>query len=76
MPPETERFERLTRRWLDLAERRLAHYEELYRNGRWRHYYATEELFARRMLDVLKAIEVLKDAVAKARGTRRLRSAA
>ena len=43
----------IARKWLDLAERRLDHYQDLYRSGRWRHYYASEEDFAVRMLDVI-----------------------
>jgi hypothetical protein len=50
----------VTRQWLDLAERRLASYEELYRSGRWTHYYPTQELFALRMLDVIKAVKTLR----------------
>ena len=57
------RLEKVTRKWLDLAERRLASYEELYRTGRWRHYYPTEELFAVRMLDVIKVVKTLRRAV-------------
>lgn len=57
------RLEMVTRKWLDLAERRLASYEELYRTGRWRHYYPTEELFAVRMLDVIKVVKTLRRAV-------------
>jgi uncharacterized repeat protein (TIGR03809 family) len=45
-------FDQITKKWHDLAERRLAHYTELYRSGRWQHYY-TQELFATRMLDVI-----------------------
>ena len=47
-------FKRIAQRWHDLAERRLDHYTELYRSGRWRHYY-TQERFAMRMLDVIEA---------------------
>jgi hypothetical protein len=60
MPPAHERLERVTRRWLDLAERRLVYHEELYRSGRWRHYFPTEAHFARRMLDVIKATKALQ----------------
>lgn len=45
----------IARQWFELAERRLAYYNDLYRSGRWRHYYDTEERFAVRMLDVIKA---------------------
>lgn len=43
----------IARRWHDLAERRLACYEEIYRSGRWQHYFETREDFARRMLEVI-----------------------
>ncbi|MGN6571267.1 MAG: hypothetical protein ACTHLO_07620 [Pseudolabrys sp.] len=62
MPAGTNdpRLEKVTRKWLDLAERRLASYEDLYRSGRWRHYYPTEALFAVRMLDVIKVVKTLR----------------
>jgi uncharacterized repeat protein (TIGR03809 family) len=44
------------RQWQDLAERRLAYFIELYRSGRWRHYYS-EEKFALRMRDVIANTE-------------------
>ena len=56
------RFERVTRRWLELAERRLAYYEDLYRSGRWRHYFPTQEHFAIRMLDVIKEAKAFRQA--------------
>jgi uncharacterized repeat protein (TIGR03809 family) len=37
----------LTRRWRELAERRRAHFIELYDTGRWKHYYTEEQLLAR-----------------------------
>jgi hypothetical protein len=49
------RFDEIACKWHDLAERRLAYFSELYRSGRWTHYYATREHFAIRMLDVIKA---------------------
>jgi hypothetical protein len=58
--PASLRLERVTRQWLDLAERRLAYYEELYRSGRWRHYFPTQELFALRMLDVIKVAKTFR----------------
>jgi len=61
----SQRFERVTRRWLQLAERRLAYYEELYRSGRWRHYFPTQEHFALRMLDVIKATKAFQHAAGK-----------
>jgi hypothetical protein len=44
----------IARRWHDLAERRLAAYNELYRSGRWKHYYPSQEQFAARMLEVIR----------------------
>ncbi|RDV02209.1 TIGR03809 family protein [Undibacter mobilis] len=52
LPGSTD-LERIARRWHDLAEQRLAYYTELYRSGRWKHYY-TQESFAVRMLDVIE----------------------
>ena len=75
----TPRLEKVTRKWLDLAERRLASYEELYRSGRWRHYYPTEALFAVRMLDVIKVVKTLRrcnDHLAERPRPSRLRQAA
>ena len=37
----------LTRRWRELAEKRRAHFIELYDTGRWKHYYTEEQLLAR-----------------------------
>jgi uncharacterized repeat protein (TIGR03809 family) len=51
-------FDDLARRWHHLADRRLAHFAELYHSGRWRHYYRTEAQFAERMLDVIKAAKI------------------
>jgi hypothetical protein len=53
----------ITRRWHALAERRLVSYEDLYRSGRWKHYYATQEEFAARMLDVIKAAKAYQKLV-------------
>ena len=50
----------ITRQWHELAERRLAYYNELYRSGRWTRYYAKEH-FALRMLDVIKAARIWRD---------------
>jgi hypothetical protein len=70
------RFERVTRRWLDLAERRLAYYEDLYRSGRWRYYFPTQEHFAIRMLDVIKAAKAFRQAAGAIEREGRLRPAA
>lgn len=55
------RFNALSRQWHALAERRLAYYTELYRSGRWTHYYADRERFAARMLDVIRAARIWRD---------------
>jgi len=60
MPPEhgDQPFENLACRWHALAQRCLAHYDELYRSGRWRHYYASQEEFALRLLEVIQATKI------------------
>jgi uncharacterized repeat protein (TIGR03809 family) len=52
--PSRPRLDQIALKWHDLAQRRLDYYTELYRSGRWRHYY-TQERFAVRMLDVINA---------------------
>lgn len=49
------RFDLIARKWHALAQRRLLYYSELYRSGRWTHYYPSREQFAARMLDVIRA---------------------
>ena len=39
-------------RWRELAERRRAHFIELYETGRWRHYY-TDQAFLAGMRDAV-----------------------
>jgi uncharacterized repeat protein (TIGR03809 family) len=46
----------LAQKWRELAERRREHFAELYRSGRWRHYY-TEEQFVAQMREVVRAAE-------------------
>jgi uncharacterized repeat protein (TIGR03809 family) len=52
--PSRPRLDAIALKWHDLAQRRLDHYTELYRSGRWQRYY-TQERFAIRMLDVISA---------------------
>ena len=40
----TLQWERIALKWRSLAEQRRDHHFELYRSGRWKHYY-TEEQF-------------------------------
>ena len=70
MPQATghARLVELSARWRDLAERRLAYYTELYRSGRWQHYY-TRERFGVRMLDVIKAAKTWRELAERASGT-------
>jgi len=49
-------YREVSQKWRDLAERRRAHFVELYRSGRWKHYY-TEEQFLQRMREVIYAAE-------------------
>ena len=56
--PGAARFDLIARKWHALAQRRLLYYSELYRSGRWTHYYASRERFARHMLDVIKAAKI------------------
>ncbi len=51
-------FADLACRWHALAQRRLAHYDELYRSGRWRHYYPTHEQFAAHLLEAIRAAAI------------------
>jgi uncharacterized repeat protein (TIGR03809 family) len=46
----------VARKWRELAERRRAHFVEMYRSGRWKHYY-TEEQFLLRMREVISAAD-------------------
>lgn len=47
-------FDNIARKWRDLAERRRDYFVELYRSGRWHHYYSEDEfvLVMREVMDV------------------------
>lgn len=62
-----QRLDEITRKWCALADRRLAYFTELYQSGRWKHYY-TQERFALRMLDVIRAAKVWGDLAERSRG--------
>jgi uncharacterized repeat protein (TIGR03809 family) len=49
-------LDRVAQKWRDLADRRRAHFVELYHSGRWKHYYS-EEQFLSRMRDAIRAAE-------------------
>ena len=48
--------EEITRKWHELAERRRAHFVELYDTGRWRRYYDESE-FVAQMREVVQLSE-------------------
>jgi uncharacterized repeat protein (TIGR03809 family) len=54
--PTARPYEKLSRQWRELAERRRAHFIDLYRTGRWKHYY-TEQEFVVRIREVFSAAE-------------------
>jgi len=39
---QTGPYDSIARRWLALAERRQAHFNELCNSGRWKHYFTEE----------------------------------
>ena len=45
--PAFRDFGKTAERWKDLAEQRREDFAELYRSGRWRHYYTEEQFRAR-----------------------------
>ena len=42
----TRKWERVALKWRALAEQRCAHFDDLYRSGRWKRYYTEEEFLA------------------------------
>jgi uncharacterized repeat protein (TIGR03809 family) len=46
MVKATVRMESIALKWRALAERRRDHHIELYKSGRWRHYYTDQEFLA------------------------------
>ena len=46
----------VAQKWRDLAERRRAHFLELYASGRWKHYYS-EEQFLYRMREAIRVAQ-------------------
>ena len=43
MVASARKWERIALKWRVLAERRRAHFHDLYRSERWKHYYTAEE---------------------------------
>jgi uncharacterized repeat protein (TIGR03809 family) len=52
----TQLLNEAAQKWRALAERRRAHFVELYHSGRWKRYY-TEERFLNRMLEAIRVSE-------------------
>jgi len=49
-------YDRIAAKWRDLADRRREHFADMYRSGRWKHYY-TEQEFLLRMREVIRAAD-------------------
>ena len=49
-------LDKVAHKWRRLAERRRAHFVELFHTGRWKHYF-TEEQFLQAMRDAIRATE-------------------
>jgi uncharacterized repeat protein (TIGR03809 family) len=47
----------VAQKWRALAERRCAHFLELYHSGRWRHYYSEERFLLYRMREAIRLSE-------------------
>ena len=45
--PSSQALEAAARKWRALAERRRAHFVELYNSGRWKRYYSGEQFLLR-----------------------------
>ena len=52
----TPALDEVAQKWLALAERRRAHFVELYHTGRWKRYYS-EEQFLLKMREAIKATD-------------------
>jgi uncharacterized repeat protein (TIGR03809 family) len=55
--PPARALAQVAQKWRDLAERRRAHFIELYHSGRWKHYYS-EEQFLGHMREAIRAVEL------------------
>jgi len=49
-------FDKIAQKWRDLAERRREYFVDLYRSGRWKHYYSEDE-FVLIMKEVVEVTE-------------------
>ena len=46
MRQAARKWELIALKWRNLAERRRAHHVDLYKSGRWKHYYTDDEFIA------------------------------
>lgn len=67
-------FDAIAQKWCDLAERRRDYFFELFRSGRYRHYY-DEAAFLDRLNDVIKAANAWAKLAGKQPSAKQLRSA-
>ncbi len=67
--PGSSPLDEISVKWRDLAQRRLVYFTELYRSGRWQHYY-TPEAFTERMRDVVKATKACSQLAERATAER------
>ena len=65
----------IAQQWCDLAQRRHAHYVELFDTGRWKHYF-TEQEFIARLRDVVAANAKWQELAGRAPKQERPRAAA
>jgi uncharacterized repeat protein (TIGR03809 family) len=59
-------YDHLAHKWCDLADRRREHFVDLYRSGRWKHYY-TEEEFLIRIREAISAADTWHQIASNAR---------
>jgi uncharacterized repeat protein (TIGR03809 family) len=63
--PYTYALDGVAQKWRALAERRRAHFVELYDSGRWKRYYS-EEQFLHRMREAIRLTEQWADVAPRA----------
>jgi uncharacterized repeat protein (TIGR03809 family) len=56
MSARLQTLDEVAHKWRALAERRRAHFVDLYHSGRWKHYYS-EEQFLRRLREAIRLSE-------------------
>jgi len=54
--PAARNWERIALKWRAMAEQRRAHFRDLYRSGRWKHYY-TDAQFLTEMRQAVAVAE-------------------